>query len=161
MKKARWLDPMKAQPAHRVASRSVSERPEKWRAGEQTSSMAPAWARSHQSSSVTRSAYEEIQPPKHYVELTTGGHFTFSDICLLDLETIAAELEIPTGNALADGCADYNISPDDAHGLIRQFGIGFFNHHLRHSPGSATWFDADAAAAHPGALGVLSTPAPP
>jgi len=93
-------------------------------------------------------AYEKMPPPKFFFELLTGGHFTYSDICLLDLVYIAEDLGIDdAGNALDDGCADFNVSTDIAHPLIRQFGIGFFNHYLRNSSGSLEYFDGDAAAA--------------
>lgn len=92
-------------------------------------------------------AYEQLPPPKDYFDLVAGGHFTYSDICVLDLEKIADELGIPTGGALSDGCADFNVPPDLAHEIIRQFGVGFFNHHLRGSPDSRQWFDVEAAAA--------------
>jgi predicted dienelactone hydrolase len=88
----------------------------------------------------------DFPSPKFYFELKTGGHFTYSDICMLDLLYIANDLGIPDAdNALNDGCADFNLDTDIAHPIIRQFGIGFFNYYLRQSPGSLQWFSADAA----------------
>jgi predicted dienelactone hydrolase len=91
-------------------------------------------------------AYEKLPSPKHMFMLETGGHFTFSDICLLDLVYIANSMGIEDAdNALGDGCADYNLDPDIAHPIINQFAIGFFNYHLRDSKGSLDFFDAAAA----------------
>ena len=91
--------------------------------------------------------YYLVPPPKYYFELLTGGHYTFTDICILDLEKAAHEMGITDAeDALTDGCADFNIPTEIAHPIIRQFGIGFFNRHLRHSPGSADYISADAAA---------------
>lgn len=88
----------------------------------------------------------DFPSPKFYFELNTGGHFTYSDICMLDLLYIANDLGIPDAdNALNDGCADFNLDTAIAHPIIRQFGIGFFNYYLRQSPGSQQWFSADAA----------------
>jgi predicted dienelactone hydrolase len=91
--------------------------------------------------------FQKMPSPKYYFELTTGGHFTYSDICILDLTYIANDLGIEDAdNALDDGCADYNIPTAVAQPIIRQFGIGFFNYYLRGSEGSAAYFDAAAAA---------------
>ncbi len=91
-------------------------------------------------------AYEKLPSPKHLFMLETGGHFTYSDICLLDLVYIANSMGIEDAdNALGDGCAEYNLDPDIAHPIINQFAIAFFNYHLRGSTGSLKYFDADAA----------------
>ena len=84
--------------------------------------------------------------PKHYLEFVAGGHFTFTNICTLDLVTLAEELSFDDAeNALTDGCADFNTPIDLAHAIIDQFGIGFLNFHLRKSPGSKVYFDQAAA----------------
>jgi len=99
-----------------------------------------------------RRAYDRLPAPKRYFELKDGGHFTFSDICALDLESIAEQIDIHTDDALTDGCAPENIPADDAHRLIRQFGIGFLNYLMRDSPGSRAYFSPDAAVEHSEAL---------
>jgi len=89
----------------------------------------------------------QFPPPKFYFELTNGGHFTFSDICSLDLEYIAEDLGIEdAAKVIGDGCADFNIPAAEAHPMIRQFGIGFFNFYLRASSDSLKFFDSQAAA---------------
>ncbi len=91
--------------------------------------------------------YQLMPPPKYYLELLAGGHFTFSDICVLDLVYVANDLGIDDAeNALDDGCADYNIPVKIAHPIINQFGIGYFNYYLRNSGDSFQYFNADAAA---------------
>lgn len=90
--------------------------------------------------------YEKIPPTKAFLAFHNGGHYTFSDICQLDLEYVAHELGFGDAeDALTDGCGEQNISVDIAHPIIRQFGIGMFNYYLRESPGSLKYFDADAA----------------
>ncbi|MGM0576945.1 MAG: alpha/beta hydrolase family protein [Myxococcota bacterium] len=96
-----------------------------------------------------RPAYEKLPAPKHWFELKGGGHFTFSDVCVLDLEVVAEKLEIANADGvLRDGCGEDNLPTEVAHPLIRQFGIGFLNLHLRGSAGSAAWFSEEAAAEH-------------
>jgi len=95
-----------------------------------------------------RDAYEELPAPKYFLEFPTGGHYTFTDICSLDLVALADEMGFgDAGDALEDGCAEYNIPVEEAHPLIRRFGIGFLNHHLRGSKESARYFAADEAQA--------------
>lgn len=90
--------------------------------------------------------YEKIPPTKALLALKAGGHYTFSDICQLDLEYVASELGfIDAEDALTDGCADFNVPVATAHPIINQFAIGWFNYYLRHSPGSLKYFEQDAA----------------
>ena len=97
--------------------------------------------------------YLQLPDPKYYVELTSGGHFTYTNLCDLDLLYIANDLGIKDAeNALTDGCGEENILPEEAHPIINQFGIGFFNFYLRNSQMSASFFDQTAADAHGGAL---------
>lgn len=91
-------------------------------------------------------AYAKLPAPKFEFMLETAGHFTYSDICLLDLVYIANSMGIEDAdNALGDGCADYNLDPDIAHPIINQFAIGFFNYYLQGSKGSLKYFDGAAA----------------
>jgi dienelactone hydrolase len=101
-------------------------------------------------------AYERLPAPKYLFDLLEGGHFTYSDICLLDLKAVAAQLEISgADNALGDGCGDTNIPTSIAHPMIRQFGIGFLNHILRDSEGSKKYYEAAAAEPYAAALRYL------
>lgn len=94
-------------------------------------------------------AYELMPAPKYYFELHTGGHYTYTDICSLDLMVLAEELDFGDAeDALKDGCGDTNIPVETAHPLINQFAIGFFNYYLRNSTGSKVYFDEAAAAPH-------------
>ena len=91
-------------------------------------------------------AYDKLNSSKMMMTFHTGGHYTFSDICQLDLEYVAKELGFGDAeDALTDGCGDFNIPVAVAHPLINQFGIGMFNYYLRDSPGSLKYFDAEAA----------------
>ncbi len=76
--------------------------------------------------------------PKYLYELVAGGHFTFSDICRLDLIQVAEELEMGNDatNALNDGCADYNAPFEEAQQTINHYATAFFNAYLRGSDGS-------------------------
>lgn len=78
------------------------------------------------------------QQPKYLYELHDGGHFTFSDICLLDLEAAAEELGIGAQalDAITDGCADFNAPWEAAHDSINYYSTAFINYYLRHSEAS-------------------------
>ncbi len=92
-------------------------------------------------------AYPKLHPPKAFLKFPTAGHYTFSDICQLDLLKLAKEANFGDAeDALKDGCGEDNIPVEIAHPIIRQFGIGIFNYYLRDSPGSLKYFDKDAAA---------------
>ena len=91
--------------------------------------------------------YQQASPPKYLAELRRAGHYTYSDICRLDLSTVAGEIGFDDGiDALDDGCHEDNIPYEDAHTMIRQFSIGFLNYYLRHSRDSAQFFSEQAAA---------------
>jgi len=93
-------------------------------------------------------AYPKLNPPKGFLKFLDGGHYTFSDICQLDLEKVAEEANFgDAGDAIEDGCGPENTPVAVAHPIIRRFGIGIFNYYLRHSPGSLKYFDAAAGAA--------------
>ncbi len=76
--------------------------------------------------------------PKEYLMLPTAGHFTYSDLCILDVLALDEALDIDVAKVLDDGCGEENIAPDDAFPLINQFTVGFFNVHLR---GSTATYD--------------------
>ena len=96
-----------------------------------------------------RAAYDAFHAPKYYMEFAAGGHYTFTDICSLELEPLAAEKGfVDFEDALEDGCADYNIPTEEAHPIIRRFAIGFLNYYLRESPDSKQYFSAEEGATH-------------
>lgn len=94
-------------------------------------------------------AYQMMQAPKYYFELQTAGHYSYTDICSLDLLTLAEQLDFGDAeDALEDGCGQDNIPVEIAHPLINQFAVGFFNYYLRSSTDSMKYFDEAAAAPH-------------
>ena len=104
-------------------------------------------------------AYEGAPSPKFFFELLHGGHFTYSDVCQLDLVHIANDMGISDAeHILTDGCGEDNVSKEVADPMIRQFAIGFFNYYLRHSVGSMKYFDDSAAAQYSDELLYLSSP---
>ncbi len=81
--------------------------------------------------------YRPVTPindfPKYMQELVGGGHYTFSDICLLDLEKLAKEIDFGDAeDALTDGCSPTdNVPYDRAHQTINYYAAAFLNHYLR------------------------------
>jgi predicted dienelactone hydrolase len=80
--------------------------------------------------------WKELPRPRYRVDFPTGGHFTFSDLCRLELAKVADAAGIDVGNVLEDGCGEENIVPEVAFPLIRRTAIGLFNAVLRDSPRS-------------------------
>ncbi len=88
--------------------------------------------------------YEQMSTPKYLLRFDTAGHFTFSDICSLDLANITQQLDISNlDDALTDGCAEENIPVAEAHKVINRYAIGMLNYYLRGSPGSAEYFKTE------------------
>ncbi|MCK6550911.1 hypothetical protein L6R52_34050 [Myxococcota bacterium] len=82
------------------------------------------------------SLWREMVRPRWWLSIDTAGHFTFSDLCVLDLEAIEAATNVGVGDVLEDGCGPDNISADLAYPTIRHYGIGLFNAALRGSTGT-------------------------
>ncbi|HSA22854.1 MAG TPA: prolyl oligopeptidase family serine peptidase, partial [Myxococcota bacterium] len=76
--------------------------------------------------------------PKYLVEILDGGHFTFSDICRLNLLSLddALVLGEQARDALEDGCGPDNLPWDDAMRIINHYSVAMFNVYLRESPGT-------------------------
>jgi len=72
-----------------------------------------------------------------------AGHFTFSDLCVLDLGPVEDMVHDSVGDVLEDGCGPQNMPPEVAFPAIRQHGIGALNAVLRDSPGSESWLVGD------------------
>jgi len=85
--------------------------------------------------------YENMPSPKGWLSLSRAGHFTYSDLCVLDVEAINGVLRLDVSNVLDDGCGPEALSADVAFPVIRGNAIGFFNQHLRGSPGSAQFLN--------------------
>ena len=100
-------------------------------------------------------AWSAVHHPRWLLDILHGGHFTFSDLCALDLASIAdkVKIDIPGANikkTLSDGCGPTSPPAVVAQPLINHFAIAFFNGQLRGSPGSLELLDqahADALAA--------------
>jgi predicted dienelactone hydrolase len=89
--------------------------------------VAPSWA--------------AMKKPRWLLDLTKGGHFTFSDICAFDLAAVSdsIKLDIPGANVksvLNDGCAPPAPSAAVAQPLMNHFAVALFNATLRQSPKS-------------------------
>jgi predicted dienelactone hydrolase len=87
------------------------------------------------------SLWNHLVSPRYYLTIHRAGHFTYSDLCILDVEAIDAALEIDASNVLADGCGEDNISSEEAFPVINHTTIGFFNRYLRDSPVSQGYLD--------------------
>lgn len=81
----------------------------------------------------TDTVWRDLNPPSMYLLMETAGHFTFSDLCIFDVEALDAALEVDASNVLTDGCGEENIAPEDGFELINHYSIGFFNAYLRDS----------------------------
>lgn len=77
--------------------------------------------------------WDEASSPRSRLILERAGHFTFSDMCLLDPAQIAAAIDLGIEDALDDGCTEENTDPDEAAAVMRHFAIGHFNTYLRDS----------------------------
>ncbi len=112
--------------------------------------VAPAWA--------------AMQRPRWLVDLKDGGHFTFSDLCALDLAGLAdaLTLDIPGADikkVLSDGCAAPAPSAALSQPLMNHFAVGYFNAVLRGSQASYDLLDqAHADALAPGIATITSEP---
>ncbi|MFN7135533.1 MAG: alpha/beta hydrolase family protein, partial [Myxococcales bacterium] len=82
-------------------------------------------------------SWGDFKRPRYLMELVTGGHFTFSDLCGFNLEEIAKKVDIDVGDVLSDGCGPTAPPAAQAQRMINHFAVGLFNSVLRHSPGSA------------------------
>ena len=73
---------------------------------------------------------------KVLVEIEGAGHFTFSDICRLDLLSLSEQLDLggQAEDALNDGCADFNLPFETAQDIINHYSVAFFNFYLRDAP---------------------------
>jgi predicted dienelactone hydrolase len=67
------------------------------------------------------------------LNILDAGHFTFSDICIFDLERVAQLAGIDTQGVLGDGCGPENIDAERGHALTNTFVTVFFNSVLRDS----------------------------
>jgi len=75
---------------------------------------------------------------RYMYELEGGGHYTFSDICRLDLLQLGGAIDF--GNiaeeALSDGCGEDNVPYQKAQQSINYYATAFLNWFMRGSEGS-------------------------
>lgn len=91
--------------------------------------------------------WKELGAPKWFLNIKRGGHFTFSDICRLNLLDVAQKLGFEdAANALSDGCGPMNWDWQEAAKAINLYSIAAFNRFLRRSEGSAKYMTAEAGA---------------
>jgi len=74
---------------------------------------------------------------KYLYEIEAGGHYTFSDMCQLDLLRLSKELDFGDAeDALNDGCGENNADWREAQQTINYYAVAYLNWHLRGSTGS-------------------------
>lgn len=108
-----------------------------------------------------------IRDPLWMLDITHGGHFTFSDLCAFDLASIVDQvnLDIPGADVrkvLEDGCGPTSPPATVAQPLINHFAVAFFNAKLKSSEGSLalmTQAKADELAGDAGVATVTVRPA--
>ncbi len=101
------------------------------------------------------------------LDITKGGHFTFSDLCAFDLASIVdqVKLDIPGADVrkvLEDGCGPSAPPARIAQPLINHFAVAFFNAKLKGSEASLslmTQAKADEVAGSTGVATVTTWPA--
>jgi hypothetical protein len=91
------------------------------------------------------------------LSLARGGHFTYSDLCVLDAPAVGAAVGLDVTGVLDDGCGPEALPVAQAFPIINTTAIGFFNLQLRKSPGSAAFVTQAAVdALSPGEAHVVS-----
>lgn len=95
------------------------------------------------------SIWSAMVRPKYHLHLQRAGHFTFSDLCVLDVRKIQEALgdEVNIENTLEDGCGEQNTPTEVAFPIINHYSIGFFNGYLRNSPPSLELLTESSGAA--------------
>ncbi len=88
--------------------------------------------------------WPSLSKPRAYLSILAGGHFTYSDLCGLDLGVLLAADDLGVGDVLDDGCAEEYVPATEAHVVIRHFTIGLFNAYLRGSDGARAQLDDPA-----------------
>lgn len=87
--------------------------------------------------------YTNMPRPKAFLSFARGGHYTFTDMCSVDVVALAEELGWSDAeDALTDGCGENNFDPATARGIITHYAVAMFNAHLRLSPASLDYIDA-------------------
>ncbi len=91
--------------------------------------------------------WDTLGTPKWFLDIKRGGHFTFSDICKVNLSEVADKLGYGDArDALQDGCGVDNWDYREAAKAINLYSIATFNRFLRHSAGSVQFMTQAAGA---------------
>lgn len=80
--------------------------------------------------------FTALAPPALMASYHGAGHFTFSDLCTLDLGPVEDMIYDSLGNVLEDGCGPKNPASEEIYPLLRFHAIGLINGVLRDSPES-------------------------
>jgi predicted dienelactone hydrolase len=83
--------------------------------------------------------YNTLPGHKGLLSLSRAGHFTYSDLCILDVEAISDAVDLDVSNVLDDGCGQDALPTELAFPVINATAIGFFNAQLRGSVPSTTY----------------------
>ncbi len=107
-----------------------------------------------------------MRDPLWMLDITKGGHFTFSDLCAFDLASIVDQvnLDIPGADVrkvLEDGCGPSAPPARIAQPLINHFAVAFFNAKLKGSEASLALMTQAKADEIAGAAGVARVTAWP
>ncbi|MFT5682183.1 MAG: putative dienelactone hydrolase [Myxococcota bacterium] len=81
-------------------------------------------------------SFDLMAPPSLMATYFDAGHFTFSDLCILDLGVVQELIEDSVGNVMQDGCGPENPDVATILPLLRFHAIGLINATLRDSPQS-------------------------
>lgn len=92
----------------------------------------------------TTSVWEHLRAPRYLLRLHHAGHFTYSDLCVLDIDAIDAVLELDISNVLTDGCGVTNTLPAVAFPVINRAAIGLFDKALRGADGMDAYLELSA-----------------
>lgn len=77
--------------------------------------------------------YDIANEPKIMVTIPKAGHFSFTELCPMDLSVVADHFGVNAENVLSDGCGPDFLPLADMHRIQNHFTAAFFNHYLRGS----------------------------
>lgn len=95
-------------------------------------------------------SWPQLERPRWLLDISTGGHFTFSDLCGFDLATAAmrANINVPGANiqkVLNDGCGPMAPRAEVAQPLMNHYAVALFNGVLRGNKASLELLKPGAA----------------
>lgn len=90
----------------------------------------------------TVDAYEQGEQDKAMVGVVGAGHFSFTEVCEIDLVSVSLALGMSADIAglMDDGCGPQNIPVPRAQALNNWYGTAWFNVYLRDSERTATTY---------------------